>query len=333
MRGVARLGLALILAGSATGCDVEWGGTSFHLENPAPEPVESVAVAAVEEAVVPLPEGPLLWAVRSTGPGGEALAMPVARMEQGVPAPLDFPAPVPEGYRARFDSTFARAGRELVLAAGASRIGSLVLTGSPRVLDGGCPSAVPASMLMPPGTSPPLLTFAAGDGLEAGAIGVTAEPPLDSRIRTFGPILAEQLLREGGEGRPFLAQRADLVAVAWPGDERAAMAATYLINDVLEQAPPDGEAVSLFFLARFDAAVGYVSEWSEMRTYRGGTREAFTWLQAVPGVTGRIDLAILHDGQARRLVASTSRDGEARRIDWTEGARCPSLELLEGVGG
>ncbi len=110
------------------------------------------------------------------------------------------------------------------------------------------------------------------------------------------------------------------------------MAATYLINDALD-AEPQGSGVSLFFLARFDPAVGYVADWSEMRTYGGGTREAFTWLEAVPGPLGRIDFAIRHDGSVRRLVASASREGETRAIDWTEGERCPSLELLEGAGG
>lgn len=328
----ARRGLLLVLVAFASGCDVDWGGASFHLENPAPEPVESEAATAVEEAVVPLPDGPLLWAVRSTGPGGQALAMPVARMEGGVPLPLDFPSPVPEGYRARFDSTFARAGRELALGAGGSRAGSLVLAGPPRTLDAGCPSAVPASMLLPPGAGAPLMSFATDSHLVSAGIAVTQAPQPDNRIRTFGPILAEQLLRGGGEDQPFLAQRADLVAVTWPGDERPAMAATYLINDALDGDPPQGDAVSLFFLARFDPAVGYLAEWSEMRTYDGGGREAFTWLEAFPGPLGRIDVVIRHDGAVRRLAASAAREGETRGIDWTEGSRCPSLELLGGGG-
>jgi hypothetical protein len=329
---VTRLGLVLMLSGIASGCDVEWGGASFHLENPAPQPVESEATAAVEE-VVPLPAGPLLWVVRSTGQGGEALALPVARLEGGLPAPLDFPAPVPEGYRERFDQAFAAAGTELALGAGGSRAGSLVLAGPPRTLDSGCPSVVSGSMLLSPGANPPLVAFAAPEGFGTSEIRVSPQPQPDNRMRSFGPILAERLLRQGGEDQPFLAQRADLVAVRWPGDERPAMAATYLINDALDRAPPDAGGVSLFFLARFDPAVGYVTEWSEMRTYGGGSREAFTWLQATPGISGRIDFAILHDGQARRIVASAARGEEVRRIDWIEEARCPSLELLEGAGG
>jgi hypothetical protein len=269
--------------------------------------------------------------VRSTGPDGQALAIPVARLNDGIPELLDFPAPVPQGYRARFDSTFAPLGRELDVGAGGSRAGSLVLSGPPRVLAAGCPSAVPARLLLPPGADAPLISFAMPSLDASRGITVPAAPELDNRIRTFGPILAEQLLRDGGEDQPFLAQRADLVALWWPGDERPAMAATYLINDALGADPPQGSGVSLFFLARFDPATGYTAEWSEMRSYGAGTREAFTFLEAVPGPAGRIDFAIRHDGSARRLAASVRRAGEARRIDWTEGSRCPSLELLEGA--
>lgn len=330
---MSRLGLALVLVIWVSGCDVEWGGTSFHLVNPSPPPSETEAAPEAEEVVVPLPTGPLLWAVRSAGPGGEALAMPVARMESNGPVPLDFPTPVPEGYRARFDSAFAQAGRELALGAGGSRAGSLVLTGPPRVVDAGCPSVVPALMLQPPGSRPLQVAFATSQDLATGGIEVTPMVEPDNRIRTFGPILAEQLLRQGGEDRPFLAQLADLVAMHWPGDQRPAMAATYVINDMLDGAPPEGDAVSLFFLARFDPTAGYVVDWSEMRSYSGGTREAFRWLEAVPGPDGRIDFAVLLDGAARRIVASVAREVEARGIDWTEGSRCPSLELLEVPGG
>lgn len=332
-RRMAGLCLIISVALGASGCEVEWGGASFHLEDPAPPPTEDEAEVPEEDVVLPLPEGPLLWAVRSQGQDGDALAIPVARMEDGVPVALDFPAPVPEGYRARFDSAFAANGRELVLGAGGSRVGSLVLSGSPRVLDAGCPSAIPARVLLPPGAVAPLVSFATASRSTPERITVTPVPQPDIRMRTFGPILTEQLLRAGGETQPFLAQRADLVAVTWPGDERHAMAGTYLINDALNADPPQGEAVSLFFLARFDPAVGYAAEWSEMRTYSGGTREAFTWLAAIPGPAGRIDFAILHDGASRRMVASSVREGEERRIDWTEGSRCPSLELLEGAEG
>jgi hypothetical protein len=333
-RRFVRSTLALSLLATLGGCEIEWGGATVHLEDPSPPPVESPAAEpSAERAEVPLPEGPLLWAVRSDGPGGEVLAMPVARLVDGVPTALEYPEPPPDGFRERFDAAFAAEGTELFLGASGIRLGSLVLSGSSRVLDAGCPSAVPARALVLPGTSLPSVSFALGPDLVFGSPGVPQSVLVDNRVRTFGPILTEQLLRQGGEDRPFLAQRAVLEAVPWPGDERPAMAATYLINDSVEGPGPTGSATSLFFLARFGAS-GYVADWTEMRTYSGpaGSREIFTWLGATPVPGGRLDLAVRHDGATRRIVASVDSDDPNRGVSWTEGARCPALELLEAPG-
>ena len=325
-----RLALTSLLVAAAGGCEIEWGGASFHLEDPSPPPVEAAAEEmAAEEVELPLPAGPLVWVVRSSGAGGAAVAMPVARLEDGVPRSLDFPEPPPEGYRARFDSAFAVRGTEMALGAAGSRIGSIVLSGPPRTVDAGCPSVVPVRALLPSGVALPAISFGLGAGTSGGDVLVPETPVVDDRIRTFGPILTEQLLRQGGEARPFLAQRADLVAVPWPGDDRPAMAATYLINDSIGAEAPTSAATSLFFLARFGAS-GYVVDWSEMRNYSGsGSREIFTWLASAPGPNGRIDFAVRRDGPARLLVASTESVEGERGIDWMESARCPALELLE----
>jgi hypothetical protein len=243
---------AVSLLVTASGCDIEWGGASVHLEDPSPPPEEASPVDQAEEQVeLPLPEGPLLWVLRSEGSGGDVLALPIARLADGAPAPLDFPEPPPDGYRERFDASFAAEGTELALGAAGHRIGSVVFSGPPRVIDAGCPSAVPASALVLPRATLPAVSFALGPGLDIARPDVPPVPLVDNRIRTFGPILAEQLLRQGGEVRPFLAQRADLHAVSWAGDASPAMAATYLINDELTGPGPTGAATSLFFLSRF----------------------------------------------------------------------------------
>lgn len=312
----------------AAGCEVEWGGATVHLEDPSPPPEAPVEEAAGEPVEVPLPEGPLLWVVRPDGATGRALAIPVARFVDGVPGPLDFPDPPPEGYRERFDAAFAGPDTELLLGTAGLRAGSLVLGPGPRVIDAGCPSAVPGRVLLTPGAALPPVSFAVGPGVAGGLPAVPGPAIVDNRMRTFGPILAEQLLLRGGEDRPYLAQRADLEAVPWPGDESPAMAATYLINDSIGGPGPTGPGVSLFFLARF-GDTGYVVDWSEMRRYSGGDeREIYTWLGATPVPEGRLDVAVRRDGGARRLAASLDSDDPDRGIAWTEDDRCPSLELL-----
>ena len=329
-RRFGRLALATFLLATAAGCEVEWGGATVQLEDPSPPPVESLAESAAEQVELPLPDGPLLWVVRSTGTAGEALAMPVARVVEGVPVALEYPEPPPEGYRDRFDAVFAGEGTEMLLGAVGSRIGTVVLSGQARIPDAGCPSVVPARALVLPGAALPPVSFGLGPDLVIAGVSAPQSAPIDNRIRTFGPVLAEQLLRQGGEDRPFLAQRADLVAVPWPGDERPALAATYLINDSIGGPGPTGAGASLFFLARFGPS-GYVADWSEMRTYSGqtGERAIFTWVGAAPVPGGRLDFAMRRDGAARRLVASVDTDDANRGIVWTEGTRCPAFELLE----
>jgi len=330
VRGLRRLALVLGIAVLGAGCEVEWGGATVHLEDPAPPAEAPVEQATAEPVEIPLPEGPLVWVVRPDGASGRVLAVPVARLADGVPAPLDYPEPPPEGYRERFDGAFGRPDVELTLGAYGLRVGSLVLDGPPRVLDSACPSAVPARALVLPGVRLPPVSFAVGPGVPGGAPASPGFATVDNRMRTFGPILTEQLLRAGGETRPYLAQRAALQAVPWPGDEEPAMAATYLINDSIGGPGPTGEGVSLFFLARFGQA-GYVVDWSEMRTYTGtdGRREIFTWLGASPIPGGQLDFAVLRNGGARRLVASVDGENPDRGIAWTEGERCPALELLD----
>ena len=114
----ARLSLPL------AGCDVAWGGASFSLENPAPEPVVAEGgAAAPEEIVEPLPEGPLLYLVRFVSFTGEAEIVATASFRDGRPGDLGVPAAIDQAYRARFDSAFYAPDTELTLHAGGQRIG------------------------------------------------------------------------------------------------------------------------------------------------------------------------------------------------------------------
>jgi len=252
-------------------------------------------------------------------------------------APLGLPESPDAGWQARFDSAFMAPGRELELQAAGRRIGSLVLDGATATPVDGCLPVVTGQALVPPGSSAPLRAFAFVSGTGVGPDEPQPYPrgDVDNRIRTFGPILAEQLLRSRGERRPYLAQRADMQFVSWPGDQAPAFAATYLINDELDPpAPSSGESVSLFFLARYTPDGGYETVWSEFRRYEDGEgREVSTYVDAAVTPAGRIDFVDVRDGTgAVRIAGSVERPG-ARHLDWTEAAECRVELLLEAATG
>lgn len=279
------------------------------------------------EVVEPLPEGDLLYLVRFDGSGGPGLTAPVARFVDGGLAPLALPDSLDENYRARFDSAFFAPGTELRLHAGGRRIGTMILDGPAGGATPQCPGLGRGSPLLLPGATVPEFAFAFGRDGPDGPAGRYTVGVVDNRMRTFGPVLAENLLRRGGENRPYLAQRAAMRPVPWSGDERPAMAATYLVNDRLDGDPPTGAAASLFVLARFDGRQ-YSPEWWEVRRYRGAEeREAFVYLGAMAGPEGRIDFATRHDGVSVGLVASV--DDDDRDIDWVEDGPCRAIERLE----
>ncbi len=228
-------------------------------------------------------------------------------------------------------------GRELELHAAGRRIGSLVLDGMTATPFDACLPVVTGQALVPVGTTAPVRAFAFVSGPGAEPDGPQPYPlgDVDNRIRTFGPILAEQLLLSRGERRPYLAQRADMQFVSWPGDGAPAFAATYLINDELDAPdPPGDEAVALFFLARFTPQGGYEPVWSEFRRYADGQgREIPTYVDAAVTSAGRIDFVDVRDGTgAIRMAASVERS-EARQLDWTEDAECRVELLLGAVAG
>ena len=321
-----------VLAGAA--CDIAWGGASISLENPAPVPVATEpGLGDTENAVEPLPKGDLLYLVRFVDAVGGVRLVAAAGLVDGVPTSLGLPQAIDDSYRARFDSVFHTAGLELTLHAGGGRIGSLILDGTTTLPNASCQTVAEGHALLVPGTVPPDYAFAwAGEGA-SGAAAKYLLPEPDTRMSTFGPVLAENLLRRGGESRPYLAQRAVLQAVPWAGDDRPAMAATYLVNDNLAEAPPANSASSLFVLARFNTVRGYVPEWSEVRRYGNGRdREAFTYVGAMAGSAGRVDFVTRHDDAGVRLVASVADDGE-RGIDWMEEDNtCSAISLLDVAG-
>ena len=328
----SRVIAVMILIGmTVSGCDVAWGGASIALENPAPAVDSTATLPEAVEIEEPLPANNLMYLVRFTGSAGSVRLLATAALIDGVPAAIDLPPTIDDSYRVRFDSAFYAADRELGLHAAGHRIGSIVLDGTTDASNGACLSIAEGQALLLPGAASPEVAFAwAGEG-SGGSVALQTVPQPDDRMRTFGPVLAENLLRRGGENRPYLAQRVELDAVPWPGDARPAMAATYLVNDDLARESPANAASSLFVLARYTPAGGYVPDWSEVRRYgNGAAREAFTYLGAITTTAGRIDFVTRHGESTTALAASVDAEG-GRDIDWVEEGTCSSV-LLGGSG-
>ncbi len=313
-----------------TACDVEWGGAQVALEDPAPE--EEVVDMPEEEVIIPLPAGPLLYRVESADDGA-ATVVPVARMTDSLPADLDLPEEFDPEFRARFDSAFLAAGTELAFIADGRRVGSILLDDDRVVWNATCPSATGATTFLVTGQRLPVSGFALPLNLASTAPGASNPIEPDRRMRTYGPVLTENLLERRGYDRAYLAQRADLGTVSYGGDEGPALFATYVVNDSLTPEASDGDAVSLFFLARYEPSRGYYAVWHEYRRYRSAEdREIFTyenWIEAPPG---RLDFLELYGDGSVRLAASLEReDARNRKIDWTESERCQSRQAFDGA--
>ncbi len=320
----------LLLAASAAACDVKWGGSHVALEHPRSQR-DAEDSAAAAQPPVPLPQPPFVYLVRFETDGG-ASAVPFARAGATGLESLDWSSAGTE-YRARFDSTFATPGTTLALQLSERRIGTLILTGTRVAVNAACPSVADGRALVAPGQSLPRWAFAVGPGLPDSVPDRVDLPGLDDRMRTFGPILAENLLKDAGVEHAFLAQRADLQAIPLAPDSAGApvghgMAATYLIGDTLAGVPPGSEsAASLFFMATFDPARGYVPLWSTVQKYgSASSKKAFAWLGGLRLGGARYDMLEAVDGSSEKVAAH--RAGAGKALAWTEADGCPALRSL-----
>lgn len=329
------LGRAVVVTAlfSTAACEVEWGGGQIALEDPAPPPDTTVASESPDIRLVPIPDGPLLFFVRLS-PDGSARMVPLATLGgETVGAELGslaYPDTVDDAYRARFDSTFLATGTELQLHASGERIGSLILEGSPTVSTAGCPSVGSGRALLLPGQTAPRYAFALPAEAGGGAPAFVRAIQPTRRMSVAGPVLAERLINDP---RAFLAQRVALTPVRLPDDTIPGMAATYLVSDSLAAGPPPGEAISLFFLAQFDPAVGYRPLWQEVRRYDSAAdKEVFEYLDWLRLPAGRLDVLRRYDGTRTGLATSLLPEvapAGSRTIGWIEPAACSAQELLE----
>lgn len=318
------------------GCEADWGGAEFSVESPEPTPAagDTAAEAEAEPSLPPLPEGPLLYFVR-TDSSGRALAAPTARIgPDGGLRELALPEEsLSDAWRRRFDSAFYGRDRELALHAASRRAGSVVFSGS-RSPSPSCPPVGVGQTYVPPGAPVPEEAVAMPGGVWSAEPGAGVRAEAGDRSRLFAPILAERFLQERGVARPFLASRADLAAVAFPESDRPGLAATYLIRDTLAPVSASTDsAVSLFYLASYDSAQGYVPRWVRMHRYgRQGGKRAYAYVVSAAGPAGRVHFLRLFDERSVRFAALwPDASGEPGEVGWTESGRCSALEMVEAV--
>lgn len=324
-RSARRAALSVAAAVLAlTACDMEWGGTELAFETPATAARADSLRAELEADTLPaLPEGPLLFAAR-LAPDGRARVAAVARLGPDGPADLDWLADASSEWRQAFVDDFQAPGSQLPLYGRGTRIGTLILGEVQSSGPGACPPVSAGHVLMRPGVAAPEVAFAwpSDDPPPPEAV---AAPVSTSRLRTFGPIMAERLLQENRVERAFLARQADLQPVAFPGDTAPGMAATYLIADTLAPVPSTaGSSVSVFFLARFDRSDGYVSEWTRVARYdSAGGKDVLVHLAMIPADGGRLEMLRQVQADGERLAAARLGTEGGGEIVWTGGTECP----------
>lgn len=121
--------------------------------------------------------------------------------------------------------------------------------------------------------------------------------------------------------------------MAFPGDTSPGLAATYLIGDTLAAVPPtSSDATSLFFLARYEPADGYVPVWHRVASYADTAGKlVFSHVDGLPTAGGRVEMLRRTDARGVRLAAVLPQAGTGE-LDWTASSRCPTLEALEVAG-
>lgn len=331
LRRVLRLAAAACSLLVTTACDVEWGGARLVMEDPAPAPEPVVSSVAAETPAAPLPVGPLLYMVRLQ-PQGMARVVPAAGLPRqgGSPLPLEIPSPPDDAYRARFDSTFLRPGTELAIQRWGRRIGTVILQSTQAPMNSACLSVGTGTALLIPGTDVAGVAAAVPLDLSPALPAVVSDRAPVRGMVLAAPVLAERLI---GGNRAYLAQRVSLQSILLPEDSVPAMAATYLVNDSLAPGGPSGDAISLLFVATYEASRGYTPMWREVRRYRSeADKEAFQYLDWMRLPGGYLHLLRRFDGSGVGLAGSFVPQQEGgdgvTGVEWRESGPCRSLDLL-----
>lgn len=243
--------LVALIVLAVTGCDnIDWGGVDVAVVEPPPRG-SALEGDDAERELGPLPDGPVLYYVRSDSAGG--MIVPVGEIAGDSLLPLGRGAD-PELYGARFISEHLRRGAEFTLFRRGARVGTLVVQSAQVPTTTAC-------RRLPVGRG--TLEIGRRDSTNAGfefiALAKATAPEghtgsipqqASGSMMRVAPILAERALRARGSQLPGNWGAAMVQIQPFPvstsGD--AGIASTFLVDDQLAVGNDD-TGYSLFMIA------------------------------------------------------------------------------------
>ena len=259
---------AALIVMVAAGCDnVQWGGADVAVVTPPPRAGDAAADPAADP-IERLPNGPVLYYVRSAG--GQASMIPVAELLRDTVLPIR--AHDWTRYGQLFIDQHLRRGAEFALFHHGGRVGTFVLESAGVPDETVCPRLPFATgfLELMPGASelPEFLALAKPNAPPGAPRGVVALPEAPPRTRSMAPILAERLLRARRAPLPGNWTRAMAPLAPFPlsGSELPAFASTFILGDSLGVGPAE-TGYALFFIAQPMPQIGYDTIFADFVNY------------------------------------------------------------------
>ncbi|UCC71752.1 MAG: hypothetical protein JSV86_15450 [Gemmatimonadota bacterium] len=337
-RGGRRPSLALgIIAALAAlvfaGCDVEWGGISVELREPAIETADTSALpdSVVETPPLALPSGPLLFHVRRTDELGRAGIEPVAELQEGELRPVGPLLAERAGeYVSDFIARYYQSDQAYTLFRGSTRVGTFYV-GAPAVQGSGlCLELRARGRIELRPQADTLSEFLAWPpGVRTGADSLVV-PDYRSDMVSLSQVLARLGVRDREiPGVWRFRAPTDLRAVQVGSGPRG-FAASFTVGDALEAGPPPDSAGVLFIVADYDRSRGYFPLYFDAAWYGPGQKRALRWIDAADLLGDTAREWLLHAyGDADSWYELVAQRDTVRSVVWS--SRRPVCEA-EGPG-
>lgn len=275
-RRVSAWSVPLLILTLATGCDnVIWGGADVQIV-PPPPPLSSIELEPDARAFgeFGLPTGPLVFHIVRDENGSRLI--PIAEISGDSLRTVRRPAGVAaSAYESRFRETVLPVGAQFDVFRRGARVGTFVAQSEAEVTACGVPTVRGnVTVVAAAVDSPEYLAFR--QGLAPAVRGEFVPPQITGPIRTYASIVAERLILQAGLPRPRSWQGAqrDLQPIQVVPGGHPEMASTYLVGDDLAVGQPQPEGYSVFYIADYETARGYIPVYQEVRDYRSTGKAA-----------------------------------------------------------